>query len=116
MGQDATAPGVSKPKHRAWLGNIGLVGGACVLGVVVGSLVGRYISAALGFPVPPLPPGVPASLYDGTIYGGIYGGIGACLGALVTVSLSLGNRWLSLGISLLAGALFAAVGAGFLER
>lgn len=106
MKQDATVPSGSKSKYRAWL----LVFGVCVPGVVLGRQVGKWITAALGFQVPP---GGHVPLYDGRIPGGIYGGIGTFIGGCATVSLR--NRWLALGISLVAGILFAAVGA-VLER
>ena len=106
MGQDPAAPGGSKTKFSAWL-----VLGASVLGVLVGRQVGKYVVAILGFQVPP---GGHVSLYDGRIPGGIYGGLGGLVAGCVTASLR--NRWLALAISLAAGALFAAVGAGILER
>lgn len=66
--------------------------------------------------MPRVPAGVPTSLYDGRTSGGIYGGIGAFIAAFVIGLVgSRWNRWLALAASLLAGALFAAIGA-ILER
>lgn len=111
MAQGTGGGDASKTRSRVWLPFVG-----CVLGVVVGRQVGKYTSAAFGFQIPPLPAGVPTSLYDGRSAGGIYGGIGAFLAGWIVISLgnrwlALRNPWLALGISLVAGALLAAAGA-----
>jgi hypothetical protein len=107
MVQDRTAVGTSKPKFRVWLPIV-----ACPLGVVLGRYVGKYTLAALGLQVPSVPAGVPRSLYDGRTSGGIYGGIGAFVAAFVVGLVGhRWNGWLALTISIVGGALFAAVGA-----
>jgi vacuolar-type H+-ATPase subunit I/STV1 len=111
MGQDVTAEGASKRKFRVWLPIV-----ACPLGIVVGRCVGKYTVAALGFQIPPVPAGVPTSLYDGRIPGAIYGGIGALVaGSIIGLVAHRWKPWVALAISLVGGLLFAALGA-VLER
>jgi hypothetical protein len=107
MVQNATAVGTSKPKFRVWLPIV-----ACPLGVLVGRYVGKYTLATLGFQIPSVPAGVPASLYDGRTSGGIYGGIGGLVAALIVGF--VGARWkgwVALTVSVFGGILLAAVGA-----
>jgi hypothetical protein len=107
MGQDTAAAGAAKAKFRIWLPVV-----ACPVGVVIGRFVGQYTLAALGFHMPAAPAGIPRSLYNGGTAGEIYGGIGALLaGFMVALVAPRLNRWRALAISLMVGALSAAVGA-----
>jgi hypothetical protein len=102
-----TTEGASKIKFPIWLPIL-----ACPLGVVLGRYVGPYALAFVGYQAAPAPPGVPSSLYDGTMPGGIYGGIGAFVAAFVVgVVWRRWKPWLMLVASVAAGALFAALGA-----